>query len=107
MTSKQHIKDLPEDECYFFTLAVGDKLAKKWPKWKLTYAIDKNGTVYAPCGLVGYEPAITMYAHQDGEYIFSYGGHNYISTEWIGNNYTSWTENMKGIDAAAKHIYAF
>ena len=100
MSNKENIKQLNEGEVIWATVSTkAVKNFMKTPAWRRTAAIDRDGVVYAPAGLINsQENIIFLCASSAGiQYIID-DGHLYLPTSWLIQEYPDWSAIMQTIE---------
>lgn len=107
MHNKENIKQLNKGELIWATVTNNAvKNFMKLPKWKRTAAIDMDGVVFAPAGLINKrENVIFFNASFDGIRCVMDNGHLYFPTTWLAQEHPDWSAIMQAIENRMKRDF--
>lgn len=98
----KNISELGKGDFIWATVNSKEMQKAKIPSWKRTAAIDMNGDVLAPGGLVDNESCVMMKAGFDGERVVIDNKHPYFSVRWLAKEYPDWANVMEAIENRMK-----
>jgi len=68
------------------------KSPESYPKWKRTFGVLDERTVFLPAIIAGNEQAVLLSAGFDGVEVAQEFGHLYVPTEWMAREFPSTAE---------------